>query len=182
MRCARTMPNKSVIESIVRRGPLSPLPQLATLHSVLRPGVAPGGAVPNVTHISQRRFPGDPPSLSFPTGNRLAPGMTGRTLAGEPGLLGVGGHQATSACKGMTRARQPQKKSPLGVGAERHSRARVSQMTAQKLMTLAQRHIHSLTAIIDHLNKIGAQDELRTISLHLRRLASLIDDARRILL
>src|SRR6187549_3763630 len=58
----------------------------------------------------------------------------------------------------------------------------VSQMTAQKLMTLAQRRIHSLTAIIDHLNKIGAQDELRRISLHLRRLASLIDDARRILL
>jgi len=55
-------------------------------------------------------------------------------------------------------------------------------MTAQKLMTLAQRHIHSLTAIIGHLNKIGAQDELRRISLHLRRLASLIDDARRILL
>jgi hypothetical protein len=82
----------------------------------------------------------------------------------------------------MTRARQPQKKSPLGVGAERHSRARVSQMTAQKLMTLAQRRIHSLTAIIDHLNKIGAQDELRRISLHLRGLASLIDDARRILL
>src|SRR5262245_53257883 len=94
----------------------------------------------------------------------------------------VEGHQATSACKGMTRARQPQRKAPLAVGAERHSRARVSQMTVQELGTLAQRHIHSLTAIIDHLNKIGAQDELRRISLHLRRLASLIDDARRILL
>src|SRR5262249_52934485 len=83
---------------------------------------------------------------------------------------------------GMIRARQPQRKAPLGVGAERHSRARVSQMTAQELGTLAQQHIRSLTAIIDHLNKIGAQDELRRISLHLRRLASLIDDARRILL
>jgi len=55
-------------------------------------------------------------------------------------------------------------------------------MTAQELRTLAERNIRSLTAIIDHLNKIGAQDELRRISLHLRRLASLIDDARRILL
>jgi len=55
-------------------------------------------------------------------------------------------------------------------------------MTAQELMILAQRDIRSLTAIIDRLNEIGAQDELRGISLHLRRLASRIDDARRILL
>ena len=82
----------------------------------------------------------------------------------------------------MIRARQPQRKAPLGVGAKRHSRARVSQMTAQELRTLAQRHIRSLTAIIDHLNKIGAQDELRRISLDLTRLASLVSDARRILL
>jgi hypothetical protein len=55
-------------------------------------------------------------------------------------------------------------------------------MTAQELMTLAQRHIHSLTAIIDRLNQIGAQDELGRISLDLTRLASLVSDARRILL
>jgi hypothetical protein len=55
-------------------------------------------------------------------------------------------------------------------------------MTAQELMTLAQRHIRSLTAIIDRLNQIGAQDELRRISLHLTRMASLVSDARRILL
>src|SRR5215831_16154382 len=47
-------------------------------------------------------------------------------------------------------------------------------MTAQELMTLAQRHIRSLTGIIDRLNEIGAQDELRRISLHLTRLASLV--------
>jgi archaellum biogenesis ATPase FlaH len=55
-------------------------------------------------------------------------------------------------------------------------------MTAQELMTLAQRHIRSLTAIIDRLDEIGAQDELRRISPYLTRLASLVDDARRILL
>jgi hypothetical protein len=36
-------------------------------------------------------------------------------------------------------------------------------MTAQELITLAQRHIRSLTATIDRLNEIGAQDELRSI-------------------
>jgi len=44
-------------------------------------------------------------------------------------------------------------------------------MTTQELMTFAQRHIRSLTATIDRLNEIGAQDELRSISLHLTRLA-----------
>jgi hypothetical protein len=55
-------------------------------------------------------------------------------------------------------------------------------MTAQELMTLAQRYIRSLTAIIDRLNEMGAEDELGRISLHLTRLASLVGDARRILL
>jgi archaellum biogenesis ATPase FlaH len=55
-------------------------------------------------------------------------------------------------------------------------------MTAQELMTLAHRHIRSLTAIIDRLDEIGARDELRRISPYLARLASLVDDARRILL
>src|SRR6516165_226416 len=36
------------------KAPISPSPQPPTLHSVLRPGVAPGGAVSNVTHISYR--------------------------------------------------------------------------------------------------------------------------------
>src|SRR5215467_15969311 len=76
----------------------------------------------------------------------------------------------------MSRARRSQIKAPLG-GAKGHSRARVSRMTAQELMTLAQRHIRSLTAIIDRLNQIGAQDELRRISLDLTRLASLVSDA-----
>ncbi len=71
----------------------------------------------------------------------------------------------------MSLARQSHRKAPLGGGAKRHFRARVSPMTAQELMTLAQRHIRSLTAIIDRLNEIGAQDELRSISLHLTRLA-----------
>jgi archaellum biogenesis ATPase FlaH len=82
----------------------------------------------------------------------------------------------------MSFARQSHRKAPLGGGAKRHSRARVRLMTAQELMTLAQRHIRSLTAIIDRLDEIGAQDELRRISPYLTRLASLVDDARRILL
>src|SRR5262249_28640145 len=131
------------------------------------------------TYILTAVFRHDPPAYSSPRGP-LCP----RDDRGDPRRRNwpPWGRGASSACKGMTRAPEPPKKSPPGVGAERHSRARAARMTGQKLMTVAQRHIHSLTAIIDHLNKIGAQDELRRISLHLRRLASLIDDARRILL
>jgi len=105
----------------------------------------------------------------------------GRKTSGENRAPGAG-HPVTSVSKGMSHARRSQRKAPLGVGAKRHSRARVSPMTAQELMTVAQRHIRSLTAIINRLNEIGAQDELRRISLHLMRLASLVGDARRILL
>jgi len=175
-----------VIESIVRGGP--PGSTLGSSSVTITRNAAFGSApwrrtrwscLERDTYILTAVSRHDPPAYPSPR-EPLGP----RDDRGNPGrrTWPPWGRGASSACKGMTRARPPQKKSPPGVGAERHSRARVSQMTAQKLMTLAQRHIHSLTAIIDRLNKIGAQDELRRISLHLRRLASLIDDARRILL
>src|SRR5215813_8100697 len=62
--CRAALQRKAPLRAGLLLSHLHPKP--AALHSVLRPGVAPGGAVSNVTQYPNGGFPVIPPALSLP--------------------------------------------------------------------------------------------------------------------
>src|SRR5262249_9584991 len=106
--CRAALQRKAPLRAGLLLSHLHPKP--AALHSFLRTGVAPGGAVSNVTQYPNGGFPVIPPALSLP--GPLGPRDDRGNLAGEPGLLGVEGHQATSACQRSDPRPAAPKKSP----------------------------------------------------------------------